>query len=157
MNRKLTLELIEEHDNVNFYSFTYTDKNVSEFDEFYGKYEIGEYEEDLDLITGYFDKIGKIGALERYFRIEGGNLGALPIDGSELRLYVYRLTNGIVILGNGGVKQTRTYQEDPILNSHAENLRSVGNILSSKVRNGQVQIHNNIIYSLNTISIKFIE
>ena len=43
------------------------------------------------------------------------HVSALAIDSRKLRLYCLRISDQILILGNGGVKTTRTYEEDPKL------------------------------------------
>ena len=70
---------------------------------------------DLMRIVGFIDRIADIGALERFIRPEdkmGDNVCALPVVSSKLRLYCLRLSDKILILGNGGVKKTRTYNEN---------------------------------------------
>lgn len=43
---------------------------------------------------------------------------ALPshLETTSLRLYLLNLQSKVLILGNGGLKQTATYQEDEMLN-----------------------------------------
>ena len=43
------------------------------------------------------------------------NVHAIPINHSKLRLYCLRISEQILILGNGGIKKTKSYQEDPKL------------------------------------------
>lgn len=64
--------------------------------------------------------------LERYFRREGkyaDRVYALPTDSGRLRLYCLRLSDKILILGNGGIKATRTYNEDSELNGYVMDLQ----------------------------------
>ncbi len=39
------------------------------------------------------------------------NLCAIPIEFSRLRLYALRISDRILIVGNGGIKDKRTYNE----------------------------------------------
>jgi len=72
MTRKYSIELIEEHDAVNFYSIQLADEELSELERFFEKFPEGcEYDKDIDVIISWLDKIGERGALERYFRPEG--------------------------------------------------------------------------------------
>lgn len=85
----------------------------------------------------------RIGALERFFRPEGkigDNIHALPIESGKLRLYCLRLSNQIVILGNGGVKTSRTYEEDPKLYGYVIDLQRFEKILNENVSKGFVSI-----------------
>ncbi len=100
----------------------------------------------------WIEKISLYGIHERFFRNEIKSLKAMPIELSKLRLYCFILDPCILILGNGGVKTTRTFNEDSILNSHAKNLEEIGSILKSQIRIEKVWIHNNLLYNLKPIS-----
>ena len=66
MTRKYSIELIEEHDAVNFYSIQLADEELSELERFFEKFPEGcEYDKDIDVIISWLDKIGERGALER--------------------------------------------------------------------------------------------
>ena len=58
---------------------------------------------------------------------------ALPIESGKLRLYCLRLSDQIVILGNGGVKKTRTYEEDPKLYGYVLDLQKFEKILNENI------------------------
>lgn len=83
MNQRYYLELIEEHDAVNYYSVHLDDEDLSELERFFEKFPEGsEYDEEIDTIIAWLDKIGENGALERYFRNEGkygDGVSAIPI------------------------------------------------------------------------------
>ncbi len=120
MTRKYSIELIEEHDAVNFYSIQLADEELSELERFFEKFPEGcEYDKDIDVIISWLDKIGERGALERYFRPEGrygDGVGVVPIDvGNKLRLYCLRMSDKILIFGNGGVKESSTWQDSETL------------------------------------------
>ena len=91
----------------------------------------------------FIEQILSNGALERYFRREGkmtDSVVALPVLKSNLRLYCLRLTDKILILGNGGIKTSRTYQEDNTLQGYVMDLQKFEKILKEEVRNGNVEI-----------------
>ena len=143
MKKKLEIELYEEHTNVNIYTIRYKD-DLSEFDKFLDKYPEGcKFDEDIDIIITWIDKIGKKGALERYLRPEGkykDNVYAIPLETANLRLYVIRISDKIIIIGNGGNKKTKTYNEDPKLNSYVEQLQTIDVLLKSRLKKGVIQI-----------------
>ncbi|MBJ2161457.1 MAG: hypothetical protein JFR39_05110 [Muribaculaceae bacterium] len=94
------------------------------------------------------EQIIEHGALERYFRNEGkmrDSVVALPTLRSKLRLYALRLSDKIIILGNGGVKTTRTYEEDNELQGYVVTLQKFEELLKSGVKDGSVVITENII------------
>jgi hypothetical protein len=112
----------------------------------FSEFDVPEFEDDIDIIITAIDKIVENGALEQYFRPEGGKLKAIPLNSSQLRLYCYLVNEEIMILGNGGQKTTRTVNEDPILTEHTEILRGVGNMLSSRINKGTVQVYKKQLY-----------
>lgn len=83
MTQKYSIELIEEHDAVNFYSVRLDHEELSELERFFDKFPEGcDYDEDIDIIIAWLDRIGENGALERYFRYEGtygDGVSAIPI------------------------------------------------------------------------------
>jgi hypothetical protein len=140
----ITIELFEEHDKVNFYTIRFQDEET-EVDKFLDQFPEGcKYDEDIDIIIKWIEQIGERSALERYFRYEGkpsDHVFAIPIETSHLRLYVIRLSEHIVIIGNGGVKTKRTYNDDPFLNSCVELLQEVDGYIKSRIQRGQLSIY----------------
>ena len=98
---------------------------------------------DFQAIMRFVEQILSNGALERYFRREGkmtDSVVALPVLKSRLRLYCLRLTDKILVLGNGGVKTSRTYQEDDTLQGYVIDLQKFERLLRQEVRSGNVEI-----------------
>lgn len=113
--RRFYLELFEEAELVNFYTIRFEGNINTEFEDFLIKHKKEIFDKDMQRISYWIDKIGKQGALERNFRPEGkmrDGVGAIPIDVSQLRLYCLRVSDHILILGNGGCKTTKKYNED---------------------------------------------
>lgn len=52
---------------------------------------------------------------------------ALPshLDTATLRLYCLNISHKILVLGNGGVKTTQTYEEDPHLHKCVQTLQRI--------------------------------
>ncbi|MBD5190146.1 MAG: hypothetical protein HDS95_07700 [Bacteroidales bacterium] len=154
MMQKYSIELIEEHDAVNFYSIHLDREELSELERFFEKFPVGcDYDEDIDTIIAWLDKIGETGALERYFRYEGrfsDGVSAIPIETSNLRLYCIRLSNKILIFGNGGVKDCATWQESETLSDYVEILVDTSRFISSRLSSGTLYIvDKEIIGNLN--------
>jgi hypothetical protein len=141
---EISIELFEEHDRVNFYTLRFKNEDT-EVDKFLDQFPEGcEYDNDIDIIIKWIEQIGKRGALERYFRLEGkqnDQVFAIPIETASLRLYVIRLNEHILILGNGGIKSTQTYNEDPILNDCVELLQEVDRYIKARMQKGQISIY----------------
>lgn len=89
-----------------------------------------------------------VGALERFFRPEGkmnDHLAALSIDSRKLRLYCLRISDSILIVGNGGRKETRTYEENEELRGYVMDLQLFDKMLIEAQKDGSVTIEKNVI------------
>jgi hypothetical protein len=100
------------------------------------------------------DKIAEMGALERYFRPEGkygDGVGVIPIDiGNKVRLYCLRLSDKILIFGNGGVKDVAKWQESEELAPYVKLLIDTSRFISSRMNDGSlVLVDKEIIGNLN--------
>lgn len=73
---------------------------------------------------------------------------ALSLDSRSLRLYCLRISDSVLILGNGGAKTTRTYEEDERLSGYVSDLQSFDRALSEAQRKGKVTIERNVIVGL---------
>jgi hypothetical protein len=125
----------------------------SEFEKFVSKFINDlDYSEDYSRIAAFVSRIARTGALERYFRHEGkmsDSVVALPVTTSKLRLYCLRLSDKILILGNGDVKRTRSYNEDSKLRAYVLTLQQFEKALKDGVDNGSVRITESTIETDN--------
>ena len=144
MKEKTTVELVEQSTKVSFYSISFQMDRTTEFERFLSKFEEeAEFNEDYQKILAALEIILDKGALERYFRPEGtmkDNLCALPLESGDIRLYCLRLSDEILILGNGDRKTTRTYQEDTRLLGYALDLQKFDRLLKDDIEEGFVTI-----------------
>lgn len=143
MKQKYTIELVEEHDAVNFYSIHLDEEELSELERFFEKFPVGcEYDDEIDIIIAWLDKIGENGALERYFRPEGrygDEVGVIPIDvGNKLRLYCLRISDKILVFGNGGIKDADSWQNSGTLAPYVEMLIDTSRFIISRIRDGKI-------------------
>jgi hypothetical protein len=135
----------EEHAKVGFYSIIIDSNINTELEDFLISIQEGS-ENDASRIVALLDTIGKNGAQERYFRYEGklsDNLCALPdhyLIKTDYRLYALRYNESLLIFGNGGVKTTHTYQEDPYLNKCVTILQKVGGEIKKRIYSGDIVI-----------------
>ena len=101
-------------------------------------------------------KIADYGAFERFFRSEGkmnDRVCALPVLRSKLRLYCLRLSDSILILGNGGVKKTKTYNEDYTLKGYVITLQRFDTLLKEGVKEGSIAVSENTIETDKTFDL----
>lgn len=155
--RRFYLELFEEAELVNFYTIRFEGETNTEFEDFLIKHRERIFEKDIQRIVAWIDKIGKYGSLERYFRPEGkmrDGVGAIPIDVSQLRLYCLRISDYILILGNGGCKTTKKYNEDPHLLNCVTVLSQLDRFLNYRQRKSTITITDRIIKGNLEFSIK---
>ena len=154
---EVELILLEEGNQCTLYSIQFNSENTSEYERFYNKFiEDAKLNRDLLRIVQILEKIADEGALERRFRPEGkmnDSVVALPVLSSKLRLYCLRLSNGILVLGNGGVKNSRTYEEDDSLRGYVLDLQRFEELLKEGQKNGSVIITERIIETDNTFEL----
>lgn len=80
--------------------------------------------------------------MERFFRPE--NKGeAIPIVTSSLRLYCYRVSDEILILGNGGRKTSQQVKDSPDAFPHFQIINALAFVLKSREANGTITISKN--------------
>ena len=141
------LILVNEAKNCTFYTIQFLSEDESEFEQFYNKFKDDvEFNPDLMRIVGFLGRIADFGALERYFRPEGkmsDNVVALPVVTSKLRLYCLRLSDKILILGNGGVKKTKSYEEDDELSGYVITLQNFDKLIKEGTESGTIIVTEN--------------
>ena len=76
-------------------------------------------------------------------------VAALPIQASKLRLYCLRLSDSVLIVGNGGEKSTKTYEEDPELSGYVINLQKLDELLKSAEQKGTISIEETTIEGID--------
>ena len=154
---KAELLLVQQAKNCTIYTIQFLTEDESEFERFYNKFKDDlEFNPDLMKIVGFLGHIADFGALERFFRPEGkmgDHVVALPIVSSKLRLYCLRLSDKILILGNGGAKKTRTYDEDDELTGYVINLQDFDELIKDGVKNGTIILTENTIETENTFEL----
>lgn len=129
MERNLLIELLETGDKVSLYSPRFEGEEYTEFEKFIIAYK-DSYPTDIQILIRRIDIIKQNGADDRYFRYEGtkrDRVMALPshLDTATLRLYCLNISHKILVLGNGGVKTTQTYEEDPHLHKCVQTLQKI--------------------------------
>ncbi len=107
-----------------------------------------DYEQILKTIAGISDH----GVKESFFRHEGkmnDRVCAIPLFSSgrksngRLRLYCIRISDELLIFGGGGLKTTRTYQENEQLTEYVHTLQKIDKTLSRMESEGR-DIHREI-------------
>ena len=77
---------------------------------------------------------------------------ALPVVTSKLRLYCLRLSDKILVLGNGGVKK-KTYEESDELSGYVIDLQNFENLIREGEKTGTIVVTGNNIEIENTFDL----
>lgn len=154
---EVELLLVTSSDSCTVYTIQFLSDEQSEFEKFITKFRNNaELNPDFQAIMRFVEQILANGALERFFRREGkmsDSVAALPVLRSKLRLYCLRLTDKILVIGNGDVKNSRTYQEDNTLQGYVMDLQKFERMLKQEMRAGNVKITENQIITDKTFEI----
>lgn len=119
---------------------------TTKLDQFFEKYR-DTYPTDLMGIVRRLKSLGNTtGCSENFFKLDEGLdpddlvCALYDVPKINLRLYCIRLSDQITILGDGGPKTTRTWQEDKNLEREVHAMMNVSRILRTKIRNGDLRI-----------------
>ncbi|WP_297828615.1 hypothetical protein [uncultured Methanobrevibacter sp.] len=135
---------LEQTEAAGLFTIIFEGQNQSEFVKFITKFKDDAVRKnDLRVILNQIDAMLLNGVAERRFRPEGkmnDGVCALPVYKSGLRLYCLRLSDSVLIVGNGGVKGSKTYEDDEDLNGYVISLQKLDALLKSDIKNGIVRI-----------------
>ena len=136
---------VEQTEKAGLFTIIFEGDSYSEFEKFLMKGRAdARLSPDLQTILDALRRMLAVsGFLERYFRPEGkmrDRVAALPIQSSKLRLYCLRLSDDVLIVGNGGEKNTRTYDENAELSGYVLTLQRLDDLLRAAERKGAISI-----------------
>lgn len=142
---KATILSVDQTEKAGLFTIIFEGEAVSEFDSFYNKFiNDAERSDDLHKILTQIDLMLNVrGFTERNFRPEGkmsDNVVAIPVYKNSLRLYCLRLSDSVLIVGNGGIKRTQKVEEDNILNGYVISLQKLDALLKADIKRGLVRI-----------------
>ncbi len=66
-----------------------------------------------------------------------------------MRLYCLRMSDSVLIVGNGGIKRTKTYEEDESLNGYVITLQKLDKLLNHAIKSGKVIIEETMISGID--------
>src|SRR5258708_34153315 len=119
---------------------------TTKFDQFIEKYRSTYPRELMDIVRRLKSLGNTTGCTENFFKLDEGlepdDLVCALYDVPEinLRLYGIRLSEKIIILGDGGPKTTRTWQEDRNLEREVHAMMDVSRVIRTKLKNGDLRI-----------------
>ena len=141
---KLSCELIQiaYGDAGTLYSVKLNGCEKSEFELFT---EIPELQENHDFheVLAFLEvMVDKKGFKQRFFKVKEGSRtdSLVALSRGKIRLYCLRWSGILLIVGYGGYKNTKSYQDDPILDRATKVLQAVDEELMDLYRSQDVHI-----------------
>lgn len=121
--------------------------------------------DDFNRIMAILKKIIEKGALERHFRTGEGKIKdgvvAVPLDivrrkkgCGTLRLYCLRVSDEVLILGNGGIKYGDSYNDNEELNTHVSNLAELDQVIKRFIRQGKIKVAGKTVILKDNLTIE---
>jgi hypothetical protein len=138
--KRLIIEPYKALEKADFYTIRLQNKAICETDEFIQRF-LNDllYQKDLSSIVQWLRKMGEMGTLERFFRPE--NVAhAIPVDRSNLRLFCIRLSDELIVLGNGGIKTSMKIQDSPDAYPAFRDMIAVGKILRRRRNAREIEV-----------------
>lgn len=169
MKKSIKIEDVVITDTVGIYTFRFEKNSHTEFEDFMLRYKDTEnklIKNDFDRIIKAIDKISKSqeGAIERRFRTNertmSDNVVAIPLDTQRrrknqytLRLYCVRLSDRILIIGNGDTKQG-SYNNNPNIVKYTDDLANIEKAINYFVKRKKIALNYNKIIIDDSVDIK---
>lgn len=151
---RVYIEEVQKTDIAGLFTICFEGDDVTEFQKFIEKFkEDATRKEELSVILTAINRmLNASGFLERYFRPEGkmgDHVVALPVERTKMRLYCLRMSDSVLIVGNGGIKRTKTYEEDESLNGYVITLQKLDKLLNHAIKSGKVIIEETMISGID--------
>lgn len=117
------------------------------YDDFLKRYSTLYPDEIKDILTRLKQMSLYTGFVDTFFKMNEGSPGdgvcALFDKRKILRLYCIRYGNIALIVGCGGPKNTRTYQDDPYLNDKVEIIKKVSSVITKSIKEKLINLNIN--------------
>ena len=145
---KFSINIVEEGNKAVIYSVCLNDETLTEFEKFCLQDSIKDQKEYDELLVRLEYIANKTGAQEQFFKKNESKLSdsVVVLKRKQLRLYCIRFGNTILILGGGGIKKTRTYQEDEQLDSIVKMMSYISDTLDQSILDHDTEIKNDRLY-----------
>jgi hypothetical protein len=151
---RVYIEEVQKTDIAGLFTICFEGDDATEFQKFIEKFkEDATRKEELSVILTAINRmLNASGFLDRYFRPEGkmgDHVVALPVERTKMRLYCLRMSDSVLIVGNGGIKRTKTYEEDESLNGYVITLQKLDKLLNHAIKSGKVIIEETMISGID--------
>jgi len=143
VNPKYKIELLAEGPKAHIYTIRNLDSEISEFERFADEEDVRYDPGFQEILARIDDMANRLGCIDSFFRNESARdnaICALFAPDGKLRLYCIKMRFTLLIIGGGGIKNTRTYQEDPHLDSCVTLLEDFWKRFALYEDNGEIEI-----------------
>ena len=131
------------------YSIILDGDNETLFDTFV-RNNVGNHLKEIEQIFATLDAIGKkVGGQDIYFRRKKEGKGGDGVEAiydfpaAKFRLYCIRYGSATLVLGDGGEKNVRAWQDDVQLSKAAKEMMAISKILTEAIRERELSWSNN--------------
>ncbi len=119
------------------YTVRVENKEQTIFEEFLSRYAT-DYKSGLQNVLNRIQIIGDVGARDDFFKLNEGKPGdglvaLFEVPDKKLRLYAIKYSDSYIILGSGGIKEVRAWQDDPILNFENKRLQEISKRITERM------------------------
>ena len=154
MNLQFKIEFYQPGKKATIYTIRLKGEEQTEFDKFLSDPSVTSDPEFHALLIRINDIADKYGCQDRFFKLkESKSTDAVAaLWRGSIRLYCCRYSNIIIILGSGGTKKTKTYQENPKLQKNVEIMAEVSRKMDKRINDRSILlIENKFVGNLNFI------
>lgn len=126
------------------YSIMYEGDDMTLMDHFFEDNE-KDHQEDLEEMASKLHVMGNdTGCRVQWFKLYEGALGdgVVAFSYNRMRLYCLRYDNTCIFIGSGGYKppDIRAYQEDPYLNSKAQEMKQIAACINKAIKEKDLKV-----------------
>lgn len=144
MKRSFEITLFKEGDEAVCYTVKFENEELSESEKFIMEHEENETESFEDIYWRLEFMLDEHLFLPPMLKLEEGSradwvVAIKTIEPKHLRWYGLRYNDRIMILGNGGLKVTESYQEDEHLHSCVKDLQYVNRCIEKRLIRNEIE------------------
>ncbi len=127
------------------YSVFLEDEAITLFAQFIQQFTSSHLQELVNMVSRLKTIGHKSGAAENFFRLKEWKLDnkivALhELPNMKLRLYCIRYSNGLIIIGGGGPKDVRAWQDEHHLRAGADAMIQLSKMIDRRIDSGEIYI-----------------
>lgn len=145
MNYSFKIELQKLGAKSTLYTIRLDGENENEFEKFLQDSEVAASPHFQSMLVRIDDIANRLGCQDYLFKEKESQFSdaVVALSRGNLRLYCCRYGNIILVLGSGGIKNTRTYQESPKLCQSIDMMAYISNRIDQRIKDKEIKIIKN--------------